>query len=86
MKNYIAAALVGAALTLAPFGAMAADATQQKSPLAPGSAAGVKQAQDWSWDDNRTAYLIGGAAVIAGVIIIASNNGNGSSNSTSGTH
>lgn len=88
MKSRITGMLIGAALALAPISAMAADsAATQSGPLAPGSAAGVKAASDWSWDHNQTAYLIGGAAVVAAVIVIASDNNNHHHNTPStGTH
>ncbi|HEY8947819.1 MAG TPA: hypothetical protein VIM56_02920 [Rhizomicrobium sp.] len=88
MKSGITGMLLGAALVLAPISAMAADAaSNQSAPLAPGSAAGVKMAQDWSWDHNQTAYLIGGAAVVAAAVIIATNDNNHHHNSSStGTH
>jgi hypothetical protein len=43
------------------------------APLAPGKPAGIKKAQDS--DPNLPWYLVGGAAVIAGIAILASDNG-----------
>lgn len=76
MKTRITGILMGAVLALAPISAMAADSTAQQGPLAPGAAAGVQKAEDWTWEDNKTAYILGGAAVIAAIIIISSDNGN----------
>jgi hypothetical protein len=65
---------------------MAADSATQQGPLAPGASAGVQKAEDWTWENNKTAYILGGAAVVAAIVIIASNNGNGHHNSsTTGT-
>ena len=86
MKTRITGILLGAALALAPISAMAADSTAQQGALAPGAAAGVQKAQDWTWENNQAAYIIGGAAVVAAVIIIASNNGNGHHTSSTATH
>ncbi|HEX3485477.1 MAG TPA: hypothetical protein VHT51_10480 [Micropepsaceae bacterium] len=71
---------VSAAIIIAPLPAMSADT----GPLAPGSAAGVKQAQS---DDNVPLYwLLGAGAVIAlGVLALSNNNDNGSSPSTPST-
>jgi hypothetical protein len=44
------------------------------APLAPGKPAGIKKAQ--VSDENLPWYLIGGAAVVAGIAILASDNGN----------
>ena len=43
-------------------------------PLAPGKPAGVTKAQDF--DQNMLLYVLGGAAVIAGIAILASNDNN----------
>lgn len=86
MKTRITGILLGAALVLAPISAMAADSTAQQGPLAPGAAAGVQKAEDWTWDNNKAAYTLGGAAVVAAAIIIASNNGNGHGSSSTATH
>ena len=87
MKSRIVGMMLGAALVLAPISAIAADS--QQGPLAPAGAAGVQNAQDWSWDNNKTAYVIGGAAVVAAVITIASDNNShhhSASSTSTGTH
>jgi len=82
MKRFITAIALSSAMALTPVVASAAD---QQGALAPGSAAGVKQAQ--MWDGNHWGWWLLGAAVVAGVIIVASNNGHhhhSSANNTTG--
>jgi hypothetical protein len=74
-----AIALSGAML-LSPVAAMADQAApaavpaqQQAAALAPGSAAGVHQAQ--SWQNSTWTYVLIGAAVIGGVVWAASSGG-----------
>jgi hypothetical protein len=52
-------------------------------PLAPGSAAGIKQAQEW----NRIPVwgYVGGVLVIIGFVAVLSNNSSGHSGGTCGT-
>jgi hypothetical protein len=90
MKFRLTALALSAAMAVAPVAVQAADiqaapASQQKSALAPGSAAGVKQAQ--SWQDNQTLYLLGGAIIAGGVIWAVSSGGSNhhTSTPTSGT-
>ena len=82
MKRYITAIAISTAIALTPVVASAAD---QQGALAPGSAAGLKQAQ--MWDGNHWGYWLLGAAVVAGVVIVASDNGHHhhSSSSTTGS-
>ena len=61
MRNLTAAV---AAFALIATQALAAE------PLAPGKPAGVSKAQDF--DQNMLLYVLGGAAVIAGIAILAS--------------
>ncbi|MGN6150224.1 MAG: hypothetical protein ACTHPD_16955 [Rhizomicrobium sp.] len=75
-----AAMLLAPAVALADEAPAAAPAPQQHSALAPGSAAGVKQAQ--SWHDNQWTYILVGAAVVGGVIWAASSGGNHHNHST----
>ena len=93
MKFRFTALVLSAAIGFAPVAVQAADvqsaaapAAQQQSALAPGSAAGVQQAQ--SWHDNQWTYILIGAAVVGGVIWAVSSGGNGhhhSTNNTTGT-
>jgi hypothetical protein len=59
---------VAAAVALLAGQAFAAET----APLAPGKPAGVKKAQDESM---MALYVLGGAAVIAGIAVLASDNG-----------
>jgi hypothetical protein len=68
-----AAMLLAPAVALADEAPAAAPAQQQHSALAPGSAAGIQQAQ--SWHDNQWTYILVGAAVVGGVIWAASGGG-----------
>ena len=71
--------LVSAAMIIAPLPAMSADT----GPLAPGSAAGVKQAQ--SDDKVPLEWLVGAGVVIALGALALSNNNNSSSPAVSPT-
>ncbi|MBS0275836.1 MAG: hypothetical protein JSR55_15970 [Proteobacteria bacterium] len=80
---------LSAAMALAPVAVQAADiqaapASQQQSALAPGSAAGVHQAQ--SWQDNQWTYILLGAVIVGGAIWAVSSGGghHHSTNSTTG--
>lgn len=85
--KFLTALTLSAAMALAPVAVQAADVqaapASQQSALAPGSAAGVRQAQ--SWQDNQWLYIVAGAAVIGGVIWAASSGGNGHHSTTSTT-
>jgi hypothetical protein len=58
--------------------------TTQVSALAPGGAAGVKEAQGWA-SSNTVLWVAGGAVVVGGVALIASGNGNGHHTSATGS-
>jgi hypothetical protein len=90
MKFGFTALALSAAMALAPVAVQAAEvaapASQQQSALAPGSAAGVQQAQ--SWHDNQWTYILIGAVVVGGAIWAVSSGGghhNHSTPSTTGT-
>jgi hypothetical protein len=71
VKRALISILIGAAMVIGPLPAMSADT----GPLAPGSAAGVKQAQ--GDNDPPLLWLVGAGVVIALGILILSNNNNG---------
>ena len=79
MKRSHISLLVSAAMVIAPLPAMSADS----GPLAPGGAAGVKQAQDN--DDVPLLWLVGAGAVIALGALALSNNSNNNSPATTPT-
>jgi hypothetical protein len=87
MKVRFTALALCAAMALAPVAVQAADvaapASQQQSALAPGSAAGVQQAQ--SWHDNQWTYILIGAAVVGGAIWAISSGGSNHHHSTPST-
>ncbi|HWA29657.1 MAG TPA: hypothetical protein VG867_01105 [Rhizomicrobium sp.] len=76
-----AAYLCAALLALSPTVAFAASADTQPSstaaavtPLAPGGAAGIRKAENWT--DDNTVLIVGGVVIVAGAIaLIASGNG-----------
>lgn len=69
MKRALFSLLAGAAMLTAP-AAFAAS-----TPLAPGGAAGVEQAQNF--DNGTWLAVAGGALVIGGLVVVLSNSGNG---------
>ena len=71
VKKALIALVTSAAMAIAPLPAMSADT----GPLAPGSAAGVKQAQ--ADNDPPLLWLVGAGVVIALGILALSNNNNG---------
>ena len=77
------AAVAAASLLVSTTGAFAASADTNAGALAPGKAAGVKQAQ--MMDDDTALWLLGGAVVIGGIVLVATGTGNGSSTSTTST-
>ena len=79
LRNWGAAA-VAASVLFSTTAAFAADANANEGALAPGKAAGVKQAQ--MMDDDTALWLLGGAVVIGGIVLVATGTGNGSSTST----
>ncbi|HEY7978360.1 MAG TPA: hypothetical protein VID67_09205 [Rhizomicrobium sp.] len=86
--KFLTALALSAAMALAPVAVQAADVqaapASQQSALAPGSAAGVHQAQ--SWHDNQWAYILVGAAVVGGVIWAVSSGGSNGHHSTTSTN
>ena len=69
MKKALISLLVSAAVVIGPLPAIAADT----GPLAPGSAAGVQQAQ--AGDDPPVLWIIGfGVVVGLGILILTQNN------------
>ena len=76
-RNWIGAG-VAVAFLLSTTAAYAGSADQ--GALAPGKAAGVKQAQ--MMDDDTALWLIGGAIVIGGIILVATGTGNGTTTVT----
>lgn len=70
MKRALISILAGAAMFAAP-AAFAAS-----TPLAPGGAAGVENAQNF--DNGTWLAVAGGALVVAGLVVVLSNSGNGS--------
>lgn len=81
MKRHFISLVVGAALTLAPLSAMAADSQPQpQADLAPGPAAGVQTAQGFVM--GTLGYVAVGVAVIAIVAVAASGGGNGHASTT----
>ena len=82
MKRALISLIVGAALTAAPISAMADDAT---GPLAPGNAAGVKEAQ--GLDNIPLVFWLGAGLVITAAVLAVSNNTSksGTTTSTTGT-
>jgi hypothetical protein len=79
LRNWGAIA-VSAAMLVSTTTAFAAGADTNAGALAPGKAAGVKQAQ--MMDDTTALWLLGGAVVIGGIVLVATGTGNGSSTST----
>ena len=71
VKKALISIITSAAMAIAPLPAMSADT----GPLAPGSAAGVKQAQ--ADNDPPLLWLVGAGVVIALGILALSNNNNG---------
>jgi hypothetical protein len=67
MRKFCAALVAASLLATSAFAA-------DLPPLAPGKPAGVKQAE---LGGDLLLYVIGAAAIIAGICIIASGNGNG---------
>ena len=81
MKKTLLSLVVGAAITVAPLSAIAADTA---GPLTPGKAAGVKQAQ--GVDDVPLVFWIGaGVIVTAAVLALSNNNDHSPSTTTTGT-
>jgi len=66
------------ALTLSTSAVLAADAGR----LSPGHPAGVKRAQQ---EDNTRLYVLGGAAILAGIAVAISNHDNGAPPASNGT-
>jgi hypothetical protein len=86
--KFLTALTLSAAMALAPVAVQATDvqaapASQQQSALAPGSAAGVHQAQ--SWQDNQWTYILLGAVVVGGAIWAVSSGGGHHNHSTPST-
>ncbi len=79
LRNWGAIA-VTATLLFSSTAALAGSDQDQGAALAPGKAAGVKQAQ--MMDDETALWLLGGAVVIGGIVLIATGTGNGSSTVT----
>lgn len=82
MKRALISLVAGAALVAAPLSAIAADPA---GPLAPGSAAGVKQAQ--AFDNVPLVFWIGAGVIITAAILALSNNNDNDtpSSTTTGT-
>jgi hypothetical protein len=53
-------------------------------PLAPGGAAGIKQAQGFRWDDIPWVFIVGGSLVIVAVVIALSED-DAATSTTNGT-
>ena len=71
MKKALISVLVSAAMVIGPLPALAADT----GPLAPGSAAGVQQAQGRDDDNPQILWIIGfGVVVGLGILILTQNN------------
>lgn len=79
LRNWGAVA-VAASMLFSTTAAVAADTDAHQGALAPGKAAGVKQAQ--MLDDNTALWLLGGAVVIGGIVLVATGTGNGSTATT----
>jgi hypothetical protein len=84
LRNWGAIA-VAASMLFSTTAAFAADTASSQGALAPGKAAGVKQAQ--MMDDDTALWLLGGAVVIGGIVLVATGTSNGSSTvTTTSTH
>ena len=66
----------------------APDKAKNVSPLAPGGAAGIQNAQGNNDDGRRELFLVGGGILAAGLILllVAGGGGGGHSTPTTGTH
>lgn len=81
MKRALISVVVGATLLASSVSSVAFAAS---APLAPGGAAGVKQAQEWSripvWG------YVGGVLVIVGFVLVLTDNSKGSVSTTTTGH
>lgn len=90
MSKKLVAILLASALTAGQAFAANTDASSaQKAPaqgpLAPGAAAGVKQAQDMHFDEETGLWVLGGVALVGGVILLSQSNNNNGGKSGSST-